>query len=123
MLTVRRAFWIFGSGWVGAWAARIFFEYVVGLDGTALLACILAGFVVGAVLGLRGAREIEPWTDADQRDAFLGWTTFFGFVLVVTALLALPMPWKPLAALAVVAATVAVLRRASRNSVRGDPAS
>jgi hypothetical protein len=84
---------------------------VVGLDETAVLIAILGGFVVGGLIGFAGLDEIEEWNSSEKRDALMGWTAFFAFVLVLGALFGIPMPWGALAAVAIVAATVAVLRR------------
>ena len=69
-----------------------------------------------------GVDGIEEWSSSEKRDALLDWTAFFAFVLVLGALFGIPMPWGAVAAAAIVAATVAVLRRRPRNLVAPGPA-
>jgi hypothetical protein len=109
---VRKVFWVVGMAWVGAWTARIAFDYALGLDGTLVLVLVLAGAVVGGLIGWAGLDELEPWTLWDRRDAYLGWATFLGFVLLIACLFILPLPWSVLAAAAIAAVTLVVLRRA-----------
>ena len=112
MLTVRRIWVVLVAGWVCAWIARALFDWILGLDETVVVVLSLGAFVLGGAAALGEAREVEQWTPKESRDAYLGWTAFLGFVAAIICLLAVPMPWALLAAAAVAAVSVAVLRRA-----------
>lgn len=113
MLTLRRIWVVLVSGWIASWLAGALFGWILGLDRPIVVAVSLVAFVLGGLAAIDEARSVEPWTAWDERDAYLGWFTFFGIVAVIVCLL-LPIPWgfRGLAAAAVAALTIAVLRRA-----------
>jgi hypothetical protein len=49
---------LFGA-FVGAWLSRAAFKWILGLEGTLLIALIVAGAVAGAALCVAGAIEDE----------------------------------------------------------------
>jgi hypothetical protein len=101
-----------------AFIGRAIFDWLLDLEGWALRGPVLALWFLGIALGLSAARELEPWDAYGDRDAILGWGTLVGFCVGAICLVALPMPWGAIAAGAVVVATVAVLRRATRSLPR-----
>jgi hypothetical protein len=111
VLTVRRVWVVFVGAWIASWTTNALFDWILGLDGTPLLVINIVAAVLGALVGVVAAQDVEPWTLWDERDAYLGWVTFFGVVAVIACLFA-PMPWGLMAAAVVAALTLVVLRRA-----------
>jgi uncharacterized membrane protein len=108
---IARKIWtVFVSVWACTWVARALFDWALGVEGTWLTVVLVVAAVVGAWDGYEGAKELAPLTLWDKRDAFLGWGALFG-VVAVGACFLLPMPWGALAAGAVAAVTIIVLRR------------
>jgi uncharacterized membrane protein len=122
VLKLRRAWVVLVGAWVGAASANVLFNWILGLDGVLPLILALVAAVLGALAALGEARRLEPWTLWDQRDAYLGWVTFFGIVAVIASLF-IPMPWGGVAAVAVAAVTVVVLRKAPPAPASGAPRS
>ena len=110
VLKLRRVGVVIGGGWVAAWIARALFDWVLGLEGTLVVVLSLVAFGAGAWASVDTARELEPWTPWDERDAYLGWVTFLGIVVVIACLF-IPMPWGAMAAAVAAALTIVVLRR------------
>jgi NhaP-type Na+/H+ or K+/H+ antiporter len=109
---IARKIWtVFVGAWVGAWFARALFDWVIGAEGAVLVVATVLATAAGAWGGWEAAKELEPLTIWDRRDAFLGWGALIGVVAVCACFL-LPLPWGVLAAAAVAAVTIAVLRRA-----------
>ena len=54
---------ILGAGlfgvFVGTWLSRALFKWILGLEGTLLIALVVAGALVGAALCVAGAIEDE----------------------------------------------------------------
>jgi hypothetical protein len=107
----RRIWTVFVGMWVGAWFARALFDWVLGIDGTWLLVAMVVAAAIGARAGWEEAKGLEPLTLWERRDAFLGWGALIG-VAAVIACFFLPMPGGGIAAGAVAATTLVVLRRA-----------
>ena len=105
----RRIWTVLAAAWVSAWIAGLLFK-LLGLDNTLGLILTLAVGALGGWAALDEARSVEPWTLWDERDAYLGWITFFGVVAVIGCFF-LPMPAGGIAAGAVAAVTIVVLRR------------
>jgi hypothetical protein len=112
MVTLRRIWIVFVGGWIASWLAAALFGWILDLGETLVLVLSIVAFVLGALASLGEARSLEPWSAWDKRDAYLGWLAFFGIVAVIVCLF-LPIPWgfRGLAAAAVAAVTIVVLRR------------
>jgi hypothetical protein len=113
VLTLRRIWVVLVGGWIASWLTGALLGWVLGLDDTLVAVLSAVAFVLGALASVGEARSVEPWTAWDERDAYLGWFTFFGVVAVIVCLL-LPIPWgfRGFAAAAVAGLTIVVLRRA-----------
>ena len=109
-MVLRKLWTVFVGMWVGAWFARALFDWVLGIEGTWLVVAMVIAAAVGAAGGYEEAKDLEPLTLWDRRDAFLGWTAVIGLIAVVACFL-LPMPGGAIAAGAAAAITLLVLRR------------
>jgi hypothetical protein len=107
----RKIWTVFVGMWVGAWFARALFDWVLGIEGVWLVVPIAIATAIGAYAGYEQAKGLEPLTLWERRDAFLGWGAVIGVIAVIACFL-LPMPWGGIAAGAVAAVTLVVLRRA-----------
>ncbi len=124
MLTFRRVVQAACGLWAGAWIGRIAFDWLLGLDGAALLAGQLACALIGGVVMWLDSRTLRPWRPAERRDAIVGWGLLIGLVVAFGSLL-LPTPWGLIAAPTVLVVLVAVMvwqERLSRRSPGSGPA-
>jgi hypothetical protein len=119
---LRRAWVVLGGAAFAVGVANVLFNWLLGLGGTVVLILCLVAAVIGGLTALDEARSVEPWTLWDERDAYLGWVTFFGIVAVIACLF-IPMPWGGVAAGAVAAFTLVVLRKAPPAPSVGAPRS
>jgi hypothetical protein len=120
MLALRKLWAVLVGAWVAAILARAIAGWILGFEGAGLFAVILAAAALGGLTSLGAARQVRPMDPGERRDSIVGWGALVGGVGSVACLF-LPLPWSALAAAAVLALTVVLLRRVPKAPARPRP--